>query len=359
MKSMGGGLALRKLSVNVLGLGVLGVITLGVSAIGFSAFGLNTAQAAEVNVYSARQQELIKPLLDKFTAETGVKVNLITGKPDELLTRIRQEGRNSPADVLLSTDVGRLYRAKELSLLQPIESAQLTSKIPAQYRDPANLWFGLTMRARPILYVPSKVQPQELSTLENLADAKWRGRICIRSSDNVYNQSMVAGLIASLGADATATWASDFAKNFAQPPKGGDRDQIKAAASGVCDIAIANTYYLAAMLEDPKDKAAAGAVKVFWPNQQDRGAHVNISGAAVLKHAPNKSQAQQLMEYMVSPQAQQWYAEVNHEYPVVAGVETSALLQSFGTFKADTASLDKLGALNQQALMLMDKAGWK
>lgn len=321
--------------------------------------GLSTLQAAEVNVYSARQQELIKPLLDKFTAETGVKVNLITGKPDELLTRIKQEGRNSPADVLLSTDVGRLYRAKELSLVQPVQSEILNKQIPAQYRDPANLWFGLTMRARPILYVPGKVDPKELSTIENLADAKWRGRICIRSSDNVYNQSMVSGLIATLGKEATAKWATDFAKNFAQPPKGGDRDQIKAAAAGVCDIAIANTYYLAAMLEDPKDKSAASAVKVFWPNQQDRGAHVNISGAAVLKHAPNKAQAQQLIEYMVSAQAQQWYAEVNHEYPVVAGVAASEILKSFGSFKADTLSLDQLGALNQQALMLMDKAGWK
>lgn len=326
---------------------------------GLSLCWLSALQAAEVNVYSARQQELIKPLLDKFTASTGVKVNLITGKPDELLTRIRQEGRNSPADVLISTDVGRLYRAKQQGLLQPVDSALLTSQIPAQYRDPAKLWFGLTMRARPILYVPAKVNPAELSTIENLADAKWRGRICIRSSDNVYNQSMVAGMIATIGAEATAKWAADFAKNFAQPPKGGDRDQVKAAAAGVCDIAIANTYYLAAMLEDPADKAAASSVKVFWPNQQDRGAHVNISGAAVLKHAPNQAQAKQLLEYMVGAEAQQWYATANHEYPVLASVPVSPVLQGFGPFKADTLSLDKLGELNQQALMLMDQAGWK
>lgn len=326
---------------------------------GLSLGWLSALQAAEVNVYSARQQELIKPLLDKFTATSGVKVNLITGKPDELLTRIRQEGRNSPADVLISTDVGRLYRAKQQGLLQPVESTLLTSQIPAQYRDPAKLWFGLTMRARPILYVPGKVDPAELSTIENLADAKWRGRICIRSSDNVYNQSMVAGMIATIGADATAKWAADFAKNFAQPPKGGDRDQVKAAAAGVCDIAIANTYYLAAMLEDPADKAVASSVKVFWPNQQDRGAHVNISGAAVLKHAPNQAQAKQLLEYMVGAEAQQWYATANHEYPVLASVPVSPVLQAFGTFKADTLSLDKLGELNQQALMLMDQAGWK
>lgn len=326
---------------------------------GLSLCWLSALQAAEVNVYSARQQELIKPLLDKFTASTGVKVNLITGKPDELLTRIRQEGRNSPADVLISTDVGRLYRAKQQGLLQPVDSALLTSQIPAQYRDPAKLWFGLTMRARPILYVPGKVNPAELSTIENLADAKWRGRICIRSSDNVYNQSMVAGMIATIGAEATAKWAADFAKNFAQPPKGGDRDQVKAAAAGVCDIAIANTYYLAAMLEDPADKVAASSVKVFWPNQQDRGAHVNISGAAVLKHAPNQAQAKQLLEYMVGAEAQQWYATANHEYPVLASVPVSPVLQGFGPFKADTLSLDKLGELNQQALMLMDQAGWK
>lgn len=316
-------------------------------------------QAAEVNVYSARQEELIKPLLDKFSAQTGIKVNLITGKPDELISRMASEGRNSPADVLISTDVGRLYRAKQQGVLQSIESDTLTQAIPQALRDPAQQWFGLTMRARPIMYMPDRVSADQLSTYEDLADPKWRGRICIRSSDNIYNQSMTASMIANDGADATESWAKGLVANFARPPKGGDRDQIKAAVAGVCDIAIANTYYLGGMLADPAEKAVASQIKVFWPNQQGRGVHVNISGAGVARFAPNKTQAVQLLEYMTTAQAQQWYAETNHEYPVIADVAVSAILQGFGEFKADQLQLDKLGELNADAIQLMDRAGWK
>lgn len=322
-------------------------------------FNVAAAQASEVNIYSARQEELIKPLLDKFTADTGIKVNLITGKPDELISRMVSEGRNSPADILISTDVGRLYRAKQQGVLQSIESEVLTDAIPQALRDPAGLWFGLTMRARPILYVPGKVKPQELSTYEDLASPKWQGRICIRSSDNIYNQSMTASLIAHDGAAKAESWAKGLVANFAMPPKGGDRDQIKAAAAGVCDIAIANTYYLGGMLADPTQKAAAEKVKVFWPNQDGRGAHINISGAGVAKYAPNKAQAVKLLEYMTNADAQQWYAEANHEYPVREGVKASAILQGFGEFKADQLQLDKLGELNAEAIRVMDRAGWK
>lgn len=317
------------------------------------------AQASEVNVYSARQEELIKPLLDKFSASTGIKVNLITGKPDELISRMVSEGRNSPADILISTDVGRLYRAKQQGVLQAVESAILADVIPTEMRDPAGLWFGLTMRARPILYVPGKVKPEQLSTYEDLASPKWQGRICIRSSDNIYNQSMTASIIAHDGAAKAESWAKGLVANFAMPPKGGDRDQIKAAAAGVCDIAIANTYYLGGMLADPKEKAAAEKVKVFWPNQDGRGAHINISGAGVAKYAPNKTQAVKLLEYMTTADAQQWYAETNHEYPVRSGVKASAILQGFGEFKADQLQLDKLGELNAEAIRVMDRAGWK
>jgi len=322
-------------------------------------FSAAEVAAAEVNVYSARQEELIKPLLDKFSSDTGIKVNLITGKPDELISRMVSEGRNSPADVLVSTDVGRLYRAKQQGVLQNVESEVLTSAIPVELRDPSGQWYGLTMRARPIMYVPGKVDPKELSTYEDLASPKWRGRICIRSSDNIYNQSMLAGMIAHSGAEATESWAKGLVANFARPPKGGDRDQIKAAAAGVCDIAIANTYYLGGMLADPAEKAAAEQVKVFWPNQADRGAHVNISGAGVAKFAPNKAEAVKLLEYMTTADAQQWYAETNHEYPVRAGVAVSAILQGFGEFKADKLQLDKLGELNADAIKVMDRAGWK
>lgn len=330
-----------------------------VAALSSALFSTAAVFADEVNIYSARQEELIKPLLDKFSDQTGIKVNLITGKPDELISRLASEGRNSPADLLISTDVGRLYRAKQQGVLQSIESDKLNAAIPEQLRDPAGQWYGLTMRARPIMYVPGKVNPAELSTYADLTSPKWRGRICIRSSDNIYNQSMIAGIIAHAGADAAEQWAKGLVANFARPPRGGDRDQISAAASGVCDIAIANTYYLGGMLADKEQLSVAEKVKVFWPDQQGNGVHVNISGAGVAAHAPNKDNAVRLLEYMVTEQAQQWYAQTNHEYPVVAGVEQSDLLKAMGDFKADKLNLDKLGELNAEAIRVMDRAGWR
>lgn len=315
--------------------------------------------AAEVNIYSARQEELIKPLLDRFTADTGVKVNLITGNPDELITRIASEGRNSPADLLISTDVGRLYRAKTQDVLQPISSEVLTSIIPEALRDPQGQWYGLTVRARPIMYHVDKVNPAELSTIADLAAPKWKGQVCVRSSNNIYNQSMVAALIAHNGTEATENWARGFVANFAMPPRGGDRDQIKAVASGICNVAIANTYYLGRLLADPKEQDVAAKVRVFWPDQNGYGTHINISGAGVAKFAPNKAQAIQLLEYMVQESSQQWYAETNHEYPVRADVPASAVLQSWGEFKADQLQLDRLGQLNADAIRVMDRAGWK
>lgn len=317
------------------------------------------AYAAEVNVYSARQEELIKPLLDTFTAETGIKVNLITGNADELITRISSEGRNSPADILITTDVGRLARAKQQGVIQPVQSATLNEVIPATLRDPEGVWYGLTVRARPIMYVEGKVDPAELSTMEALAEPKWKGRICVRSSNNIYNQSHVASLIAHDGAAKAEAWAKGLVANFARPPRGGDRDQIKAAAAGVCDIALANTYYLAGMLADPADQAEAAKVKVFWPNQQDHGVHINVAGAGVATFAPNKANAVKLLEYMVQPEAQRWYAEANHEYPIRTDVTISTILEGFGTFKADDLALEQLGELNAEAIRILDRAGWR
>ena len=317
--------------------------------------------AAEVNLYSARSEELIKPLLDRFTQETGIQVNLVTGKEDALLQRLQSEGLNSPADLLITTDVGRLHRAKEAGVTQAVSSARLESAIPAAYRDPTGHWFGLTLRARPILYVAGKVKAEELSTYEDLADSKWKGRICIRSSDNVYNQSLVASLIAADGAEATETWAKGLVANLARPPKGGDRDQILAAAAGQCDLAIANTYYLAGMLIAPEanQREAAAKMKVFWPNQAGRGVHVNVSGAALTQGAKNRAEAIQLLEYLSGDQAQTWYAETNGEYPVRPGVPVSATLAAWGEFKADGINLTRLGELNGEAVKLMDRAGWK
>lgn len=319
------------------------------------------SNAEEVNVYSARKEALIKPILDQFTEQSGVKVNLITGSADALISRMRTEGKFSPADVLVTTDVGRLHRAKEQGLLQPTSSSTLNKQIPSNLRDSDGQWFALTKRARPIMYVPSRVQESELSTLEDLADEKWKGRVCIRSSGNIYNQSMIASLIEQEGTQKAQAWLNDFVKSFARPPKGGDRDQIKAAVAGECDLAIANTYYLAGMLagNDESQRDIAKQVKVFWPNQQGRGAHVNISGAGVAKHAPNAKAGKQLLEFMVTQQAQDWYAKHNNEYPVVKGVVWSDELKGFGQFKAENVKLQRLGELNAEAVKLMDKAGWK
>ncbi len=315
----------------------------------------------EVNLYSARQEDLIKPLLDRFTDETGIKVNLVTGKADALLKRLESEGINSPADLLITTDAGRLYRAKEAGVTQPVQSSELDASIPASYRDPEGHWFGLSLRARPILFVKGKVDPAELSTYEALADAEWKGRICIRSSDNIYNQSLVASMIAANGAEATELWARGLVANLARPPQGGDRDQIKAAAAGQCDIAIANTYYLAGMLssQDEAERAAAERMGVFWPNQDGRGVHVNVSGGAVTKSAKHKESAVKLLEFLAGDASQQWYADTNGEYPIRTGIPVSQILSAWGTFKADDLNLARLGELNAEAVRLMDRAGWK
>lgn len=315
----------------------------------------------EVNVYSSRKEQLIKPLLDKFTTQTGVKVNLVTGKDDALLERLKLEGDSTPADLLMTADAGRLHRAVEMGLTQAVESEVLKKDIPASLRDPNNHWFGLTSRARPIFYVKGKVKPEELSTYEDLADPKWKGRICVRSSDNIYNQSMVASMLVANGAEKTQAWAEGFVKNFAREPEGGDKDQLKAAAAGQCDIAISNTYYYGQMLasEDAEEKAAAEKLAIFWPNQNDRGVHINISGAAVTKAAKNKENALKLLEFLTSDEAQKWYAESNQEYPAKPGIAPSDLLKGWGEFKADSLNLSELGKNNAEALKIMDKAGWK
>jgi iron(III) transport system substrate-binding protein len=278
-----------------------------------------------------------------------------------LLKRLENEGLNSPADLLVTVDAGNLYRAKVAGVTQPMESEILGEAVPETYRDPEGHWFGLSLRARPIMYVEGKVNPSSLSTYENLADPAWKGRICIRSSDNIYNQSLIASMIAADGVEATEAWAKGLVANMARPPQGGDRDQIAAAAAGQCDIAIANTYYLAGMLTsgDPSQVEAAEAIRVFWPNQDGRGTHVNVSGIAMTHSAKNKDAAVKLAEFLASPESQTWYAEVNGEYPVLPAAPVSALLQSWGSFKADALQLSKLGELGPDAVRLMDRAGWK
>lgn len=318
--------------------------------------------AAEVNVYSARKENLIKPLLDQFSAETGIQTNLITGKADKLLTRMVHEAANSPADLFITVDAGRLYRAVEANVLQPIADSELQTNVPKHLKDANGYWVGLSQRARVIFYAEDRVQPSELSSYEDLAQPKWHQRICIRGSSNIYNQSLVASMIAANGVAATESWSRGLVNNLARPPQGGDRDQIKAAAAGQCDIAIANTYYYAAMLTSKNDAnqvKAAKKMKLFWPNQDGRGAHVNVSGAGIAKHSKNRGNALRLLNFLLSAPAQAWYAQVNYEFPVNENAKIDGLVASWGDFKSDAVNLSRLGELNTEAVMLMDRAGWK
>ncbi len=316
--------------------------------------------AGEVNVYSYRQEVLIRPLLDRFTKKTGIKVNIIFAKKG-MIARLKAEGANSPADAILTVDAGRLIRAKQAGVLQPIQSTILRSSIPTQYRDPEGYWFGLTVRARPIIYSRARVKPSSLSTYAALTDAKWKGRICIRSSGNIYNQSMLAAMIARNGVAKTEAWARGLVANFARRPKGGDRDQIKAVAAGLCDIAVVNTYYLAGMIDSRRasDRAAASKVEIFWPDQKGNGAHVNISGAGVTKSANNRANAIKLLEFLVSDEAQLIYASKVYEYPVKPGVAVSKVLGAWGRFRADKLNLSALAKHNAEAVRVADRAGWR
>lgn len=335
----------------------------GLALAGITALAVPMTALAEgvVNIYSARQEALIKPLLDEFTQTTGIRVNIVSASADALLQRLLSEGRNTPADVLITVDAGNLNSAMQAGVLKPIDSSVLEAAVPEDLREAQGHWFGLSMRARPIMYAPDRVDPSELSTYEDLADERWHRRICVRSSSNVYNQSMVASMIITQGEEQTEAWAKALVANMARPPQGGDRDQISAVAAGQCDIAIANTYYLGQMLQSTNEaeRTAAQAVKIFWPNQQDRGVHVNVSGAGVIVHSRNPSNAVKLLEFLVSDSAQAWYAEANHEYPVKPGVTWSESLQAFGEFKADDVNLGTLGEYNAAAVRLMDRAGWR
>ena len=316
-----------------------------------------------VNIYSARKEALILPLLERFRDETGIEFNLVTGKADELLKRLQLEGSATPADVLITTDAGRLHRAREAGVLQAIESDPILRSVPDQLRDADGFWVGLSQRARTIIHARHRVDASELSTYEDLADPRWKGRVCVRSSSNIYNQSLVASMIEAVGAERTEAWAGGLVENFARPPAGGDTDQLRAVAAGQCDVAIANTYYFGRLVASGKeeDRDVVAELELFWPNQgpDDRGVHVNVSGAGITAHARHRDNAVRLLEFLLAPESQAWYAEVNHEYPVVGDVPVSETLRSFGDFKADTLNLTRLGANNRKAVELMDRARWR
>lgn len=315
--------------------------------------------AGVVNLYSSRHYNTDKRLYTDFERQTGIRVNLIEGKGDELLERIKSEGKNSPADILMTVNAAILWQAQRDGLFIPVNSRILRERIPPYLRDPANHWFGFSKRARVIMYNKSKVSPSELSTYEDLASPKWKGRIVMRSSTNIYNQSLVANMIVRIGKERTERWVRGLVANFARPPEGNDSAQIEAVAAGIADLTIANTYYLVRYANDPRKREVYDRVGVFFPDQRGAGVHINISGGGVLRHAPNKENAIRFLEYLVSPSAQDYFARGNNEYPVVKGVKLEPVLAQWGTFKEDTTGVAKQGPNLAEAIRIMDRAGWK
>ncbi|WP_299214409.1 Fe(3+) ABC transporter substrate-binding protein [uncultured Aquimarina sp.] len=314
-----------------------------------------------VNVYTHRHYPADQELFANFENQTGIKVNVVNAKADELIQKMSEEGEQSPADVLITVDAGRLVRAKDKDLLQSIDSKKLNEIIPTNLKDENNQWFGLTKRARVIIYAKDRIKPEQLSTYENLTSPTWNKKVLIRSSGNIYNQSLLASIIANNGEESAKDWATKIVANMSRSPKGNDRDQVKAVVAGEGDIAVVNTYYIGKLLnsKNPEEVKAGNGVGVFFPNQEDRGTHINISGAGVAKYAPNKDNAIKFIEFLASAEAQEVFAKANYEYPVNKKVKPSELLQSWGSFKEDTLALSLLGKNNKKAVILFDEAGWK
>lgn len=314
-----------------------------------------TVSASEVVVYSARNEQLIKPLFDAYTKETGVTVKFITDKEGALLQRLKAEGANTPADMLITVDAGNLWEAAREGLLKPVQSKTLSANIPANLRDPGNQWFGLSVRARTVYYNTQKVKPADLSTYEALGDAKWKGRLCLRTSKKVYNQSLVAMLIAEHGEPKTEQIVKSWVGNLATDPFPDDTKMLEAIAAGQCDVGIANTYYFGRLMEKKPNLPLA----TFWPNQRGSGVHINVSGAGVVKHAKHEKEAVALLEWLASDKAQNLFADVNMEYPVNPGVKSDPVVAAWGTFKQNPLNVAKAGELQADAVKLMDRAGYK
>ncbi|MEO1043408.1 MAG: Fe(3+) ABC transporter substrate-binding protein [Pseudomonadota bacterium] len=313
-----------------------------------------------VNIYSSRHYDTDLALYEEFTAKTGIKVNRLEASADALIERIKSEGEFSPADILVTVDAGRLWRAEEADILSPVQSDILDERLPASMRHPDGLWFGLSQRARVVIYNKDAGRPEGLETYADLADPKFRQQICIRSSSNIYNISLLASIVANEGAEAAQAWAQGVVDNFARRPQGNDTSQIRSVASGECQIAVVNSYYLArfAGSNDQGLRAIFDAIGVIFPDQEDRGAHINISGAGVLKHAPNRQNAIRFIEYLTEDAAQSYFATGNNEYPAVPGVARSSAVQSLGAFKADDLNVSALGANQAEAVKIFDRVRW-
>jgi len=317
------------------------------------------AQAQEVlNLYSTRHYQTDEELYAGFTEKTGIEINRIEGDGAALIQRIQSEGANSPADVFLTVDAGRIWKAEEAGLLQPVESEVLEKAIPESLRHPDGLWFGFSTRARLIYYAKDRVEDGAIKTYEDLADPKFKGKVCIRSSSNIYNQSLLGSIIETKGEAAATEWAQGVVDNFARQPVGGDTDQIRGIGAGECDIAVANSYYFVRLVKNPEEKALVDQVGWVFPNQGDRGTHVNVSAAGVVKTAPHKEAAVKFLEYLASPEAQRYFADGNNEYPVVAGVEPNDTLKSLGTFETDAVNVSSYGRNQATAQKIFDAVGW-
>jgi iron(III) transport system substrate-binding protein len=319
------------------------------------------AQERTLSLYSSRHYDTDRTLYDGFTQQSGIRVRLIEANADQLLERIRAEGANSPADVLITVDAGRLARAQEVGVLQPVRSAVLDSRIPTHLRDPDGHWFGFSMRARVVMYDRTLGLPAGLARYEDLAKPEFRGMVSTRSSGNIYSIGWTASMLAANGAETTEAWARGIAANLSRPPQGGDTDQIRAVAAGQGRLAISNTYYLGnlARSQRAEDRAMAERMAVLFPNQADRGTHVNISGAGVVRTAPNREAAVAFLEYLSGPQAQTIFADGNSEYPVAADAQPSTFLRNLGNFKQDTLNAARMAALSPEALRIMQRAGWR
>jgi len=315
-----------------------------------------------LNLYSSRHYQTDEALYGDFTKATGIKINRIEAGEDALIERIRNEGERSPADVLITVDAGRLWRAEQLGFFQPVKSAVLDARVPASYREPTGLWFGFSLRARVIAYNKAKLKAADFPTYESLADPKWKGRICMRSSTNMYNLSLMGAMIDHLGEQKAQAWAQGVRDNLAREPKGGDTDQLKSVAAGECDVTISNQYYYARLLRSakPDERETGERVGIVFPNQASWGTHVNISGAGVMKHAPNREAAVKFLEYLASDAAQRYFAEGNNEWPVVASVQPdNPVLKRFGAFKQDALNVAVLGRNQPESQKIYDRAAWK
>jgi len=320
------------------------------------------AQEKAVNIYSGRHYQTDEQLYAGFTKATGIKVNRIEASEDAIIERIRNEGARSPADVMITVDAGRLWRAEQLGLFQRVKSPLLEKRIPDNLREPGGHWYGFSMRARVIAYNKDKVKAGEVATYEQLADPKWKGRVCMRSSTNIYNLSLMGALIDHLGEQKAEEWAKAVRANLAQEPKGGDTDQLKNVAAGVCDVTVSNQYYYArlARSQKPDEKQAAEKIALVFPNQQTWGTHVNISGAGVLKNAPNRENAVKFLEYLASDEAQRYFADGNNEWPVVRGVKVdNPVLNALGDFKSDKLNVAALGKNQPSSQKIYDRVAWK